>query len=192
MNLGKLNKTVILIDTDYLNQKIKENIEVYRDLYPDKELNTLNLYPLIYYFIVNARVESDEKNIDVLFAYRLSDSLLYSTNPGNVWNFVNAQNLNIEEWNVTIRSFFADEDESCSEHFINMLNLIHRNNSVDRIIMVADSIELNDAFRFSPELLEKNLFLFRDDHDTNIDFSIYFVNIAYTIAQSLGLDRGEW
>ncbi|SVB30434.1 uncharacterized protein METZ01_LOCUS183288, partial [marine metagenome] len=23
MNLGKLNKTVILIDTDYLNQKIK-------------------------------------------------------------------------------------------------------------------------------------------------------------------------
>ena len=192
MNLGKLNKTVILIDTDYLNQKIKENIEFYSDLYPDKELNTLNLYPLIYYFIVNARVESDEKNIDVLFAYRLSDSLLYSTNPGNVWDFVNAQNLNIEEWNVSIRSFFADEDESCSEHFINMLNLIHRNNSVDRIIMVADSIELNDAFRFSPELLEKNLFLFRDDHDTNIDFSINFVNIAYTIAQSLGLDRGEW
>jgi len=192
MNLGKLNKTVILIDTDFLNQKIKENIEFYSDLYPDKELNTLNLYPLIYYFIVNARVENDEKNIDVLFAYRLSDSLLYSTNPGNVWNFVNAQNLNIEEWNVTIRSFFADEDESCSEHFINMLNLILRNNSVDRIIMVADSIELNDAFRFSPELLEKNLFLFRDDHDTNIDFSIYFVNIAYTIAQSLGLDRGEW
>ena len=192
MNLGKLNKTVILIDTDYLNQKIKENIEFYRDLYPDKELNTLNLYQLIYNFIVNARVESDERNIDVLFAYRLSDSLLYSTNPGNVWGFVNAQNLNIEEWNVTIRSFFADEDESCSEHFIQMLNLIHRNNSVDRIIMVADSIELNDAFRFSPELLEKNLFLFRDDHDTNIDFSIYFVNIAYTIAQSLGLDRGEW
>ena len=192
MNLGKLNKTVILIDTDYLNQKIKENIEFYSDLYPDKELNTLNLYPLIYYFIVNARVESDEKNIDVLFAYRLSDSLLYSTNPGNVWDFVNAQNLNIEEWNVSIRSFFADEDESCSEHFINMLNLIHRNNSVDRIIMVADSIELNDAFRFSPELLEKNLFLFRDDHDTNIDFSINFVNIAYMIAQSLGLDRGEW
>ena len=192
MNLGKLNKTVILIDTDFLNQKIKENIEFYSDLYPDKELNTLNLYPLIYYFIVNARVESDEKNIDVLFAYRLSDSLLYSTNPGNVWDFVNAQNLNIEEWNVTIRSFFADEDESCSEHFIHMFNLIHRNNSVDRIIMVADSVELNDAFRFSPELLEKNLFLFRDDHDTNIDFSINFVNIAYMIAQSLGLDRSEW
>ena len=192
MNLGKLNKTVILIDTDYLNQKIKENIEFYSDLYPDKELNTLNLYPLIYYFIVNARVESDEKNIDVLFAYRLSDSLLYSTNPGNVWDFVNAQNLNIEEWNVTIRSFFADEDESCSEHFINMLNLIYRNNSVDRVIMVADSEELNNAFQFSPGLLEKNLFLFRDDHDTNIDFSINFVNIAYMIAQSLGLDRGEW
>ena len=127
-----------------------------------------------------------------MFAYRLSDSLLYSTDPGNVWNFINAQNLDIKEFNVTIRSFFADEDESCSEHFIHMLNLIHRNNSVDRIIMVADSVELNDAFRFSPELLEKNLFLFRDDHDTNIDFSINFVNIAYMIAQSLGLDRGEW
>ena len=70
--------------------------------------------------------------------------------------------------------------------------MLHRNNSVDRIIMVADSVELNDAFRFTPELLEKNLFLFRDDHDTNIDFSINFVNISYMIAQSLGLDRGEW
>jgi hypothetical protein len=50
-----------------------------------------------------------------LFAYRLSDSLLYSTNPDNVWNFANAENLNIKEFNVTIRSFFADEDESCSK-----------------------------------------------------------------------------
>ena len=190
--LGKVNKTVILIDTDYLNQKIKENIEFYRDLYPDKELNTLNLYQLIYNFIVNARVESDERNIDVLFAYRLSDSLLYSTNPGNVWNFINAENLNIEEFNVTIRSFFADEDESCSKHFTIMFKMLHRSNSVDRVIMVADSEDLNNAFQFSPELLEKNLFLFRDDHDTNIDFSINFVNIAYMIAQSLGLDRGEW
>ena len=192
MNLGKLNKTVILIDTDYLNQKIRENIEFYRDLYPDKELNTVDLYQLIYNFILGARVESDEQNIDVLFAYRLSDSLLYSTDPGNVWNFINAQNLNIKEFNVTIRSFFADEDESCSEHFTIMFKMLHRSNSVGRVIMVADSVELNDALRFTPELLEKNLFLFRDDHDTNIDFSIYFVNIAYTIAQSLGLDRGEW
>ena len=192
MNLGKLNKTVILIDTDYLNQKIRENIEFYRDLYPDKELNTVDLYQLIYNFILGARVESDEQNIDVLFAYRLSDSLLYSTDPGNVWNFINAQNLNIKEFNVTIRSFFADEDESCSKHFTNMFKMLHGSNSVDRIIMVADSVELNDAFRFTPELLEKNLFLFRDDHNTNIDFSIYFVNIAYVIAQSLGLDKGEW
>jgi len=192
MNLGKLNKTVILIDTDYLNQKIKENIEFYRDLHPDKELNTLNLYKLIHNFIVNARVESDERNIDVLFAYRLSDSLLYSTNPGNVWNFVNAENLNIKEFNVTIRSFFADEDESCSKHFTIMFKMLHRSNSVDRVIMVADSEDLNNAFKFSPELLEKKLFLFRDDHDTNIDFPINFVNIAYMIAQSLGLDRGEW
>ena len=28
--------------------------------------------------------------------------------------------------------------------------------------------------------------------DTDIDFSINFVNIAYMIAQSLGLDREEW
>ena len=192
MNLGKLNKTVILIDTDYLNQKIKENIEFYRDLYPDKKLDTVELYQLIYNFILGARVESDEQNIDVLFAYRLSDSLLYSTNPGNIWSFINAQNLNIKEFNVTIRSFFADEDESCSEHFTIMFKMLHRSNSVDRIIMVADNVELNDAFRFTPELLEKNLFLFRDNHNTNIDFSIYFVNIAYIIAQSLGLEKGEW
>ena len=117
---------------------------------------------------------------------------IVSEQTGNVWNFVNAENLSIKEFNVTIRSFFADEDESCSKHFTIMFKMIHRSNSVDRVIMVADSEDLNNAFQFSPELLEKNLFLFRDDHDTNIDFSINFVNIAYMIAQSLGLDRGEW
>jgi hypothetical protein len=61
-----------------------------------------------------------------------------------------------------------------------------------RVIIVADSVELNNEFHSRPELLEKNLFLFRDDHDTNIDFSISFVNIAYMIAQSLGLDRVEF
>jgi hypothetical protein len=192
MNLGKLNKTVILIDTDYLNQKIKENIEFYRDLYPDKEFNDLNLYQLIYNFIVNARVEDNETNIDVLFAYRPTNSLLYSTNPDNVWSFINAENLNIKEFNVTIRSFFAAEDESCGKHFTIMFKMLHESNSVDRVIMVADSEELNNAFQLSPGLLEKKLFLFRDDHDTNIEFSINFVNIAYMIAQSLGLDSGEW
>jgi len=192
MVLGKLNKTVILIDKDYLNKKIKENIEFYGGLYPDKHLNIINLSQLIHSFILNARVENDEENIDVLFAYRSDDSLLYSTDPDNVWIFINAQNINIGEWCVTLRSFFAAEDESCSEHFSSMLKMIHRNNSVDRVIMVADSVELNNELRFSPELLEKNLFLFRDDHNTNIDFSINFVNITYMIAQSLGLSREEW
>ncbi|MEO1945195.1 MAG: hypothetical protein ABGY11_12915 [Candidatus Thioglobus sp.] len=192
MILGKLNKTVILIDKDYLNKKIKENIEFYRDLYPDKHLDIISLSQLIHNFILNARVEIDEGNIDVLFAYRSDDSLLYSTDPDNVWSFINAQNLNIGEWSVTLRSFFAAEDESCSKHFTNMLKMIHRNNSVDRVIMIADSVELNNELRFSPELLEKNLFLFRDDHNTNIDFSINFVNITYMIAQSLGLSREEW
>ena len=96
----------------------KENIEFYRDLYPDKELNTLNLYQLIYNFILNARVESDERNIDVLFAYRLSDSLLYSTNPGNVWNFINAENLNFDLKNKTL-DISAIENSQVNVNLVN-------------------------------------------------------------------------
>ena len=73
-------------------------------------------------------------------------------------NIDQVKSLNIEEFNVTIRSFFADEDESCSKHFTIMFKMLHRNNSVDRVIMVADSKDLNNAFQFSPELLEKNFF----------------------------------
>ena len=46
MNLGKLNQTVILIDTDYLNEKIKENVVFYKDLYPDKQFDTIMLFKL--------------------------------------------------------------------------------------------------------------------------------------------------
>ncbi len=58
-----------------------------------------------------------------------------------------------------IRSFFGDENETCNEHFVNMLRMINYSPRVSRIIMVVDSSELNFELEMMNEQNEKSLFL---------------------------------
>ena len=196
MNLGELNQTVILIVTDYLNEKIKENVVFYKNLYPDKKFDTIKLSKLLYSFVLNARVVESGHNVDVLFAYKLEKSELYFCNPNDVWDFGMTQDVSMktEHGNLIVRSFFADEEESCSMHFINMFQMLCYDNSVDRIIMVADNTELNFALEVRHKKLweRKSLFFFKDYHNSKISLPIKYVNIAYTIALALGLNSNEF
>tara|TARA_Y100001970_G_scaffold213421_1_gene260850 strand:+ start:397 stop:996 length:600 start_codon:yes stop_codon:yes gene_type:complete len=199
MNLGKLNQTVILIDTDYLNEKIKENVVFYKDLYPDKQFDTIMLFKLLYSFMLNARVQESGNNVDVLFAYRLENSNLYFCNPNDIWDLGMTEEFSMKTnlGNLIVRSFFADpEGESCSMHFINMFKMLCYDDSVDRIIMVADNAELNiELLKGSYKLWEnKSLFLLKDYQNSKISapIKIKYVNISYAIASALGLENHEF
>lgn len=194
MNLGILNETVILIDTDFLNERISHNLTFYKDLYPDKEFEKINLANLLYNFILNARIEEAGHNVDILFAYTLGNDILTNCEPNNVFSFIDTNQVQMETEKGTflIRSFFADEDETCTEHFINMLRMINNSPRVSRIIMVADNPDLNFELEMMNEQNDKSLFIFKKHHlQTAIDADVKYVTILYPIAYALGLDNSE-
>jgi hypothetical protein len=193
MNLGILNETVILIDTDFLNERISHNLTFYKELYPDKNFEKINLANLLYKFALNARVEEAGHNVDILFAYTLGNDHLTNCEPSNVFDFIDSKQVQMETEKGTflIRSFFADEDETCNEHFVNMLRMVNYSPRVSRIIMVADSSELNFELEMMNEQNEKSLFLIKKYHDTEIEVPIKYVKIDYPIAYALGLNNNE-
>lgn len=194
MNLGILNETVILIDTDYLNGRISHFLTFYSDLYPDKEFEKINLANLLYRFIVNARIEEAGNNVDILFAYTLGNAILTNCEPNNIFNFIdtNQVQMKTEKGKFLIRSFFADDEESCAEHFIKILRMIKNNPRVSRIILIADNPDLNFELEIMNEQNDLSLFIFKNHHSqTAIDVDVKYMTILYPIAYALGLNSSE-
>lgn len=193
MNLGKLSETVILIDTEFLGERIAHNLNFYQNLYPDKIFRQINLGDLLYKFALNARVQESGHKVDVLFAYRLGYSSLYHCEPNDVFDFIDTNDVSMETdiGTFAIRSFFADEDETCSEHFVNMLQMVYSSSSVSRIIMVADNADLAFEVEMMYEQREKSLFMLKKYHDSDITVPIQYVKIDFPIAYSLGLNKSE-
>jgi hypothetical protein len=193
MNLGILNETVILIDADFLSERIGNNLTFYKELYPDKEFEKINLADLLYIFALQARVEEAGHNVDILFAYTLSNSKLEHCTPSDLTFDITSDGLQMEtdKGIFFIRSFFGGENETCSEHFLNMLRIVNYSPRVARIIMVADNSELNFELEMMNEQNEKSLFLIKNYHDTEIEVPIKYVEIYYPIAYALGLNNNE-
>lgn len=193
MKLGNLNQTVMLIDTDFLIEKISENFSFYKDLYPEKIIGEIDLAKLLYQFAINARVQEENHSVDILFAYRLDNSIIPNCRPNDVFNFIDNHNTIIKSniGNFVIKSFFADENESCSEHFINLLSKVYKNINVSRIISVSDNPELDYYLNLFFEKGEKSFFLIKSSSETYISTPFNFVGIDELIALALGINGTE-
>lgn len=193
MNLGILNETVILIDTDFLNERISHNLTFYKELYPDKNFEKINLAELLYNFALNARVEEKGHGVDIIFAHTLSNSILVHCTPSNLTFDISCDGVQMETdiGKFLIRSFFGDIDETCIEHFYNILRMVDNSSRVIRIIVIADNDFLNDQLKYMDFKKEKSLFLIKKYHHTEINVDIKYVNIDYIIADSLGLNKNE-
>ena len=193
MRIGELNKTVILIDSDFLNERILSTMHFYKELYPDKEFEVINLFELIDSFSHNARLEDSENDLDVLFAYRLSNDNLENCRPRNLTVDISSNGVRIksELRNFVIRSFFADENESCSRHFVNMLKIVHSKSNVSKIILIGDSPELNSELKLMLNASDRKFFLFKKSHESFIGLPIQYIDVDYLVAFALGLDSSE-
>jgi hypothetical protein len=195
MYLGNLNETVIIIDTDFLNERISENLAFYKDLYPNKKFEKINLANLMYNFALNARVDEPGNKVDILFAYTLFNSNLEYCTPSNLTVEISCDGVEMqtEIGTFLIRSFFANEGETCIEHFNSLLRIIDGSLRVSRIIVISDNDLLNHQLRHMENKKEKSLLMLRNYYNTQIDddIDIKFVNINYIIAESLGLKSEE-
>ncbi|MDH6357985.1 hypothetical protein [Parabacteroides sp. PF5-9] len=191
MHLGLLSETIILINTDFLNQQICFTLDIYKEVYPFKDFDKINLENLLYQFALNARIEEVGHVVDVIFAYKLNSSFLTHCIPEDVFCFIDSNQVKVETeiGSFRIRSFFADQNETCNEHYINILKDIYRNPRVSRIVMVADNYELNNEILMMND--SKSLFFLKKYHDTEIEIPVKYVNINYPIAYALGLAKSE-
>jgi len=191
MKLGNLNETVFLIDVDFLNEKISENLTFYQDLYPAKQFIPINLSELILRFAENARINTPGQILDVIFAYSLSGSVLNFCIPSDLTFEIDTLSLSSERGLFQCKAFFADEDESNTIHFIDILEQLFSYKNVKKIVLVADNIELNDEIEMNEYNVFKDLFLIKNSDGTHISLPVHYSNIDYPIAYSLGLNQSE-
>jgi len=191
MKLGYLNETVILIDVDFLNEKISENIAFYQDLYPAKRFTPIKLNELILRFAENAWINVPGQRVNVIFAYSLTGCLLNFCNPSDLTFDIDNKSLSTPRGDFQLKAFFADEEESNTWHFINILNQLISDANVRKIVLVADNVELNDEIEMNEYQKFKDLFLIKNSEGTHISLPVHYSNIDYLIAYSLELNQSE-
>lgn len=193
MNINILNETVILIDTDFLNERIEYNLNLYSKLYPDKSFVQIDLSFLLCYILLEAKIKGIFNKIDVIFSYTLANSRLEYCTPSDLTFDITSDGILIENdlGEFTVSAFFADENETCSENFVNILRMVYYNPMVSKIILVADSPELNDELNFMEFSNEKSLFILKNYPDSHIDVPIQYAKIDIPIANELGLSEDE-
>ena len=193
MNLGILNETVILVDTDFLNERVNYFLSLYKKLYPNKAFEKINLADLLYKFAINARVDEAGHNVDVIFAHTLSNSSLTYCEPSNLVYDITSNGVQMETdiGNFLIRSFFADEEETCIEHFDKILRIVDNSSRTSRIILVTDNEYLNSQLEYIDYKKEKVLFMIKKYYDSEITVPIKYVKIDGIIGKCLGLNDDE-
>jgi hypothetical protein len=191
MKLGQLSETVILIDTDFLNENISENLAFYRNLYPLKKFIPINLKELILKFAENARINIPGQSVDVIFAYSLTNSVINFCTPSDLTFEIDNLSLSSERGLFQCKAFFADEDESNIMHYIDILEQLFSYKNIKKIVLVADNVELNDEIEMNEYQTFKDLFLIKNTHGTHISLPVYYSDIDNIIAYSLGLNRSE-
>ena len=191
MKLGELHETVILIDVEFLNEKIFENLSFYQKLYPKKEFQPIDPGDLIFRFAENSRLIDEGQTVNVIFTYSLPTETLSFCSPSHLLYELDNRRLSTEKGTFLLKSFFADEGESTAEHFINVFQLVCFDKNVRKIVLVEDSPELNDELEKIEHLKEWDLFLIKNYYDSNISLPIKYVNIDYIIAYALGLNENE-
>lgn len=193
MNLGILNETVILIDTDFINERVDYFLSLYKKLYPNKVFERINLADLLYKFAIYARVDEAGHNVDIIFAHTLSNSTLTYCEPSNLVYDITSNGVQMETdiGNFLIRSFFADENETCIEHFDKILRIVDNSSRTSRIILVSDNEYLNSQLEYIDYKKEKILFMIKKYYDSEITVPIKYVKIDEIIGKCLGLNDDE-
>lgn len=192
MILQPLQQTVILIDTDFINEMIVENFKYYKKLHPDKEFRN-NIAELIYRFVESARVHQPGQNIDILFAYHTDNDTVLHFEPGSLAYFNDAFHVQLktDRGVFLFRSFFGYDDETCGEHLLKMLSSVNFNDNVSKIVVVSDDACLNTQLAEIYEEDADKVILIKRSRDSEIDTGFRYVNIDHPIAFAFGLERSE-
>jgi hypothetical protein len=193
MDLGDFTETVIIIDTDFLNRKIKSILNTYSERYPEKIFLKINTTKLISFLPVVTNVFENGRFVDIIFCHQFENDILFFCNPNSLKLKINGAVLKKERGNFKLKTLFADKESNQSniDHFNEILNSVYLNSNVARIVMVADNVLLNDVLNNYLTERKKVLFVLKDKMESKMNVRVRKFSIDTLIHIALGLKLNE-
>ena len=205
MELIKLHKSVILIDSDFLIKEMKMCYGFYSKRYPEKHFNKIDIMDILRLIALPSGLLQDGNSVDVIFFYNLDNSELPHMNaPSNLFEFSDFHSHpvvnTIQGCRFELHSFFADPEaeyeEQYYEEFDQILRQVGVMENVSKLCLIADNAWHNMTIEQLVRKTDLTIISFRSRNpEMDIDYNtpqFRYVNIEYTIAASMGLTLSEW
>ena len=203
MTLTKLNKSVIVFDTEFLIKSIKNNHDFYAGEYPGHTFKDINILNIIRSIALTSDAISGEEIVYVIFFYKLNNSQIpFSSEPNDVFifnDFVNRPlGCKMEDCIFHFASFYADpeanQDWQYKEEFCQLLKSISSKQATSNISIVADDTFFEDTLQELDYLYNKKFIIYRST-DTEMYHpeppKFWNVNFDYIIANEMGVQEDE-
>ena len=204
MKLPELSKSVIVIDTNFLIQIIRNNHDFYSKEYPNHKFNKINILKVIQSIALTSRaIKEENETISVIFFFMLNNSKLPLTSEPNdvhIFNdFVNRPLMcQIDNCIFNFSSFYADPESNDKQLYNKelgqLLLSIASKEQTSNISIIVDDIFFEDTFLRFNEIFNKKFVIFRSSESEMFlpdPPKFWNVNLDYIIAREMGVADNE-
>lgn len=172
--------TTVLVDLNYLNDAVAKTIEIYKDIYPDRELQKPsfnNAVKCILELYDHFKIEGKSINCHI-FSYNEESPLVVTSNKIET------------DTGYTVKIYREEAEDIVA---FEMLDHLHRIVNSENVILVSN----DELFDSELELLidkgvEVTMILYSSRNGRNIYAKNKWGDIVYPLAQAMGLERHEW
>lgn len=197
------SSTIILIDGVFLSDSIVRYQEIYSKMYPDRELNIINLTVLCYEILLNTRSFKESKIYTFLFFYTGISKLPFVN---ETFNEMGGKLIANEKTEFELESFGFDSNNELFVSVNKVLDELNQdrkfspNHSIafeerifEKIVFCGDNKSYQNTLAQMKEKDSKDIVLIKDSHhysEMDVDFGLFF-NVGNLVGKSLGLKHDE-
>ena len=203
LNIIVKSAAYILIDTEYLIQRIAECDSFYQSIYPDKQLRKYSIYDILECMISSTAFPFEGEVVNVVFLYKLGNSYLnFQDNTLDIRLFrrthpvIRKNNPNIS---FVLTSVYADpegDELAFGREFDDLIKEVAYKKEVKTIILCTEGSIHNDVLTELDFTTSKHFQIFRNlDYEIGLDYdseNFLYAVMDYVLAICMGLDENEW
>lgn len=190
------SSTIVLIDGDFLSRAIIQRQKWYSELYPQKELNTINLATLCSEILLNTRKWKKGEIFGFLIFYSKISKFPFVN---ETFNDMNDKAIKLGATEFEFRVFQHETKAKLLADVNSMINDLNKDRKITDICSVFENIVFcGDNKNYENSLIEvkkkgtKDIVLIRSTHDTEMKkVNTSYFPVGYLIGRSLGLKNDE-
>ena len=190
------SSTIVLIDGDFLSDSIIRFQKMYSEVYPQKELNTINLGKLCYETLLNTRKWEEDKIFGFLIFYSGIAKLPFVN---ETFSEMNGKAIKIDKTEFEFHSFQFETNEKLFKAVTKIMDKLNQNRKViidkrsifENIVFCGDNKHYEKPLNKIQEKGSKDIILIRNTHDSDMELEIKYFAIGHLIGKALGLKSNE-